>query len=318
MNGGYTGTSKRMVPNKLPGSGKPIEFTGYWKSLRTCSKCGKKMWENGSNTRCICELQHKVEIKEIKAMPKTLKERVIELYNAEFTADYDNLSFAADEISARIGGTSSIVVLSIIREKFGIKAKKPKKSHNLREVKKGSPGRKSGYTAEELQTIVDMHNAGSNDDNIGAAVGRSAGTVSVKLSALRKQGIIKCRSTIKHNESVSLDIPEEIGKNAMERGKAIEKANDILMGRETPLVDLKDPIVGGYKLNQYQPVPSFEAAAAELKKLSEEDIANMQVTLCKPTLGQFIDLAAECGYGLESAGINGAGRMEINFMEGGE
>ena len=57
MNGGYTGTSKRMVPNELPGSGKPIEFTGYWKSLRSCSKCGKKMWENGKETHCIGEFE---------------------------------------------------------------------------------------------------------------------------------------------------------------------------------------------------------------------------------------------------------------------
>ena len=61
MNGGYTGTSKRMVPNKLPGSGKPVEFTGYWKSLRKCSKCGRHMWENGKETHCIGEFEQITE-----------------------------------------------------------------------------------------------------------------------------------------------------------------------------------------------------------------------------------------------------------------
>ena len=293
MNGGYAGTSKRMVPNKLPGSGKPVEFIGYWKSLRTCSKCGKKMWENGEQTRCICELRENIEKKEKKAMPKTLKERVIELYKSEFTK-FDDISFAADEISARIGGTSSTVVQSIIREETGIKPKKLELKHNFRHIEKGKPGRKSSYTAEDLQVIVDMYKAGSSDNQIGAEIGRSAGTVSVKLSALRKKGLIGLRHSHKKPEKVSQEKPAP----------------------KTP-ADTETPAAGTVEKKPLDLSQVIHPAEPEQmpEQMPEKEIGNIRVILIqKPTLGQFIDLAAKYGYELGFFSMQ-EGRKEITFRE---
>ena len=289
MNGGYSGTSKVMTPYKLSGSGLPIELKGYWQSLRKCSKCGRHMWENGKETHCIGEFEEITEKKEKKAMPKTLKERVMEIYKTEFpNLKSTSLEFAADIIAARVGGTSSTVVQSIIREDTG--KKYVRKDHNLKYAKEEIPALKINYTAEELQIIVDMYKAGSSDEQIGKEIHRSTGAVSVKLSALRKKGLIKCRTC--HNKPI-----DNVSKKT-------EKV-DIEVESKKFMEDLEPPHIA-------------QETVKEPDETTNEEIGSTKVILipAKPTLGQFIDFAAECGYGLESAGINGAGRMEINFMEG--
>lgn len=308
-NQGYSGTSKKMIPNKLPGTGKPIWLTGYWQSLRRCKECGKKMWENGKQTRCICELKDYIEEKGEKSMPKTLNERVMEMFKSDFSDanDNDSIIIAADEISARIGGTSAIVVLSIIRDNSGIKAKKPEKSHNLNRTQNHKPGRKSTYTAEELQSIVDMYNVGCSDGQIGAEVGRSGGTISVKLSALRKKGLIGLRTSHKKAIGSVEKKPEKVSQVKPE-GKTAESPENSLAG-SPPDEPAK---------NIPQPEPK------QVKEMTTKEIGNIHVWLNitagseKPTLGQFIDFAAKCGYALKTAAYNGGEGMEFTFYEVGE
>jgi hypothetical protein len=58
----------------------------------------------------------------------------------------------------------------------------------LEETKSGNM---TAYSKKEIDTIVKMKNEGKSDIEVGKAVGRTAGAISVKASQLRKEGILK-------------------------------------------------------------------------------------------------------------------------------
>jgi len=289
MNSGYSGTSRQMVPNKSINSKLPKQLAGSWPSLRKCNKCGKKMWENGKETHCICEFQEKTEEKENEAMVKTLKERVMDLYRSDFNiyTTTEGIGDAAEEIAARIGGTSATVVQSIIREEIGIKAKKP------------------GYTAEGLQVIIDMYNAGCSDEKIGAEIGRAAGTISVKLSDMRKKGLIGLRTSHKKPIGTVAKKPEK--KNMPQTGEPIPEGNSI------PDTEKKEPKMNNEEIGNVRVWLNIMDDFTSRMEREQAERASR-----KPTLVQFIDFASRCGYELESAGLNTGYLMEITFVEKGE
>ena len=183
-------------------------------------------------------------------------------------------------------GTSSTVVQSIIREDTG--KKYVRKDHNLKYAKEEIPALKINYTAEELQIIVDMYKAGSSDEQIGKEIHRSTGAVSVKLSALRKKGLIKCRTC--HNKPI-----DNVSKKT-------EKV-DIEVESKKFMEDLEPPHIA-------------QETVKEPDETTNEEIGSTKVILipAKPTLGQFIDLVAKYGWELGFFSIQ-EGKKEITFRE---
>jgi len=83
-----------------------------------------------------------------------------------------------------------IFFLGYLLDKFSGKVYRHIEARKERKHKGGYEIMNVGFNVEELQNIIDMHNVGCSDEKIGVEIGRSDGTISEILSALRKNGVI--------------------------------------------------------------------------------------------------------------------------------